>query len=96
MISLGTKLFKNFQFQWLADDMKENLVKEIDFLNDVKNCEKIEPLLKGLKVKVPKFYKNLCTSKVITMEFIDGYSITDKKRLKNDGISLNEIALNLS
>lgn len=30
------------------------------------------------------------------MEFINGYSITDRKRLSKDNISLNEIALNLS
>ena len=76
--------------------MEENLVKEIDFLNDVKNCKRIKPLLKGLKVKVPHFYTDFCTSKVITMEYIDGYSITNRERLKRDKISLNEIALNLS
>ena len=30
------------------------------------------------------------------MEYIDGYSITNRERLKRDKISLNEIALNLS
>ena len=43
-------------------------------------------------IKIPKIYKDLSTSKVLTLEFIDGYPITDIDKLKRDGIDEENIA----
>lgn len=71
--------------------MKEGLPQEIDFTNEIKNCERVEPLLKNL-IKIPKIYKEFSTTKVLTLEFIKGYPITDIESLKRDGINEEKIA----
>lgn len=62
--------------------MKSTLPQEVDFMNELLNTERLKPLIQNENVYVPKFFKPLCTSKVLVMEYIDGYSITDTKRLE--------------
>ena len=40
-LSLGKKLFKEFNYTWISDDMKRNLPQEVNFLNEIKNIEKL-------------------------------------------------------
>lgn len=87
-LELGKKLFKNFNYTWISDDMKTNLPKEVDFMNEVINSKKVEEILIGKNVYTPKIHEDLCSSKVLVMEFIDGYSITDTNRLQRDGIDI--------
>ena len=42
---MATKIFPEFQFQWLVDQIKANLPLELDFLNEGKNCEKMRDVL---------------------------------------------------
>ena len=56
--------------------MEEGLPQEIDFNNEIRNCERVKPLLKN-EIKIPKIYKEFSSSKVLTLEFINGYPITD-------------------
>lgn len=44
-----SSLFEDFRFQWLIDETKLNLPKELDFLNEAKNAEKIQNILKDFK-----------------------------------------------
>lgn len=76
--------------------MKKNLPQEVDFMNEIKNCEKLELLMKEKTIHIPYMYKHLSTSKVLVMEFIKGYSITDLNRLKEDGIEISEVAKKLT
>lgn len=81
-LSLGNKLFKEFNYTWISDDMKRSLPVEVNFLNEIKNIEKLKSKLHLKKVYTPKIYKNLSTSKVLVMEFINGYPITDTDKMK--------------
>ena len=76
--------------------MKEQLPREVNFLNEVIHCKKIKKILKNKYVSIPFMYENLSTDKVLVMEFIDGYPITDVARLKEDGIPISDIALHLT
>ena len=42
---MASKIFPEFQFQWLVDQIKANLPLELDFLNEGKNCEKTRDVL---------------------------------------------------
>lgn len=92
LVNLGNFFFKNFHFDWLLRETKRNIYEEINFLNEIKNCEKLKPILKNTNVKTPKFYKNYSTSKILTMEYIDGYSITNVDRLKKDNIDIGDVS----
>ena len=34
------RLFPDFEFGWIAEETRTNLPLELDFLHEVKNCEK--------------------------------------------------------
>ena len=54
-MKIASKLFPEFQFQWLVDQIKANLPKELDFLNEGKNCEKMRDVLNSFPhIKVGK------------------------------------------
>ena len=49
-----------------------------------------------MDIKTPKVYEELSYSNVLVMEYVNGYKITDSKRLKEDGYSLYEISEKLA
>lgn len=79
---------------WLCDCGNQ----ELDFLNEAKNSEKcLHNFLKlspriAAYVYAPKVYWNLSTSKLLTMEFIDGAQVNDVKTIKKLGIRPDEVA----
>lgn len=95
-IRIGNALFKDFNYNWIIDDMNTNLPKELNFHNEAKNCMKIKKLLPDNKIKIPYVHLSHSTKKLMIMEFVDGYSITDTERLKKDGIDISEVAKRVS
>ncbi|RZC78249.1 hypothetical protein C5167_002446 [Papaver somniferum] len=97
-------LFPSFDYRWLVDEMRESLPKaifvyqELDFVVEAKNSEKcldnfrrLSPHLRDY-VYAPKVYWNLTTSKLLTMEFIDGAQVSDVKEIKRRGIEPSDVA----
>ena len=96
LITAGKFFFKDFHFDWLVRETRRNLFEEIDFMNEIINCKKLKPFLKNSNVRTPKFYEEFSTSKILTMEYINGYSITKVDKLKKDNIDINDVAKNLT
>ncbi|XP_042519610.1 putative ABC1 protein At2g40090 [Macadamia integrifolia] len=92
------RFFPSFDYRWLVDEIRETLPKELDFLVEAKNSEKcldnfrkLSPHL-AVSVHAPMVYWNLSTSKLLTMEYIDGAQISDVKAIQRLGIQPNEVA----
>ncbi|KAK2634995.1 hypothetical protein Ddye_029787 [Dipteronia dyeriana] len=91
-------LFPSFDYRWLVDEMRESLPKELDFLLEAKNSVKVLDNFRKLSphianyVYAPKVYWNVSTSKLLTMEFIDGAQVNDVKTIKKLGIRTDEVA----
>lgn len=72
--------------------------QELDFINEAKNSEKCLENFQKLSphiaayVYAPKVYWNLSTSKLLTMEFMDGAQVNDVKTIKRLGIRPDEVA----
>ncbi|KAL9332607.1 hypothetical protein ACSQ67_002217 [Phaseolus vulgaris] len=71
---------------------------ELDFLTEAKNSErcldnfhKLSPHIANY-VYAPKVYWNLSTSKLLTMEFMDGAYVNDVKTIQKLGIDLHELS----
>ncbi|KAL6291090.1 hypothetical protein ACE6H2_008600 [Prunus campanulata] len=79
-------------------DGEKVAVKELDFINEAKNSEKCLENFQKLSphiaayVYAPKVYWNLSTSKLLTMEFMDGPQVNDVKTIKRLGIRPDEVA----
>ncbi|XP_011045017.1 PREDICTED: putative ABC1 protein At2g40090 isoform X1 [Populus euphratica] len=91
-------VFPSFDYRWLIDEIRESLPKELDFLVEAKNSEKCLQNFRKLSphiaeyVYAPKVHWNLSTSKLLTMEFMDGAHVSDLKTIQKLGIQPNEVA----
>ncbi|XP_021904261.1 putative ABC1 protein At2g40090 [Carica papaya] len=90
--------FPSFDYRWLIDEIRESLPKELDFFVEAKNSQKCMDNFRKLSphladyVYAPSVYWNLSTSKLLTMEFIDGAQVNDVKTIQRLGIRPNEVA----
>lgn len=72
--------------------------QELDFLNEAKNSIKCMDNFRRLSpdiaeyVYAPLVYWNLSTTKVLTMEFVEGAEVNDLKSIKKLGVSPHDIA----
>eukprot|EP01018_Ginkgo_biloba_P033544 Gb_18758 [translate_table: standard] len=91
-------IFPVFDYRWLIDEVRESLPKELDFIYEAKNSEQCVHNFKSLSphlapyIYIPKVYWNLSTSRLLTMEFMDGVGVTDVDAIKKLGIRPSDVA----
>jgi aarF domain-containing kinase len=96
-VNIGQRVFSDFNYAWLIDDMKLNLPQEVNFLIESSNCTKMGQLIKNEKrIRVPRIFTDSTTSKILTMSFENGFAITDKERMKRENIDVNKVAKELA
>lgn len=99
------KIFPEFEFDWLADEMRTNLPKELDFVQEAHNSERVlwnfkqnsrryQGVLESLKI--PKIMWKQTTSRVLTMEYCPGAKITDLEYMKNNSIDPYQVSKRLA
>ncbi|MCK5293948.1 MAG: AarF/ABC1/UbiB kinase family protein, partial [Arcobacteraceae bacterium] len=77
----------------LIEEFEKNIKDELNFKLEAMNLNRFYNLFKDDKrVKVPKLYKEYSTSKIITMEFIDGIKVSNIKQLNQHNIDNKKIA----
>lgn len=92
-IKLGNKVCKNFNYRWLYDDSCKSLRMETDFTIEAANIARITKLMKDNPYLIfPTVFREYSSKGVLTMEFVEGYSITQVERLKQDGVRPDFIA----
>lgn len=73
-------------------------LQELDFLVEAKNSEKCLDNFQKLSphiadyIYAPKVHWNLSTTKLLTMEFIDGVQVNDVKSIRRLEVQPNEVA----
>jgi ubiquinone biosynthesis protein len=74
-------------------EFSSTLRKELDFNNEVSNIERFGAQFANNRwIKVPRVFRELATSQVLTMEFISGYNIMDTPALERAGIRPAELS----
>ncbi|MFM7073848.1 MAG: ABC1 kinase family protein [Planctomycetota bacterium] len=77
----------------MAAEMARTLRRELDFALEERNLQQFAAqLADNAGVRVPKTFPEFCTSRVITMEWLDGIKLSDTARLRAAAIDLAEIA----
>ena len=75
-------LNRDIDLQSIIDDFGDLIYREIDYVAEAANAQRFNELYAGVTdVFVPKIYSELTTSKVLTMEWVDGFRLTDAKNL---------------
>ncbi|MBQ2652755.1 MAG: AarF/ABC1/UbiB kinase family protein [Methanobrevibacter sp.] len=77
----------------MAKEFERSIFKELNYMEEVKNINKITNNFKDVDyIKIPEVYPEYCTSKLITMELIDGYELPELYDTEVEGINNAEIA----
>ncbi|EDW19267.1 uncharacterized aarF domain-containing protein kinase 5 isoform X1 [Drosophila mojavensis] len=85
-------IFKDYNFGWILNDLRKNLVQELNFEQEGKNAERCARDLRNLSyVHVPKVYWGFTKKRVLTLEWIDGVKVSDLASIKKLGLSLKDV-----
>ncbi|KAF7315635.1 ABC1-domain-containing protein [Mycena indigotica] len=88
--------FPEFEFTWLAEEMKTNLPLEMNFVHEAANSKRAKKDFENVKCSlyIPEVLSS--TPRVLVMEFIEGGRVDDLTYLKKAGIDRNQVALELA
>jgi predicted unusual protein kinase regulating ubiquinone biosynthesis (AarF/ABC1/UbiB family) len=76
----------------IVDEFGIKLFEEIDYLNEGRNAERFAANFQNdPRVKVPSIYWRYCNKHVLTLEWINGYKLTDIPKLKESTLNANAI-----
>lgn len=76
----------------IVDEFGIKLFEEIDYLNEGRNAERFAANFQNdPRVKVPSIYWRYSSQHVLTLEWINGYKLTDIPNLKESNLNANAI-----
>ena len=76
----------------IVDEFGLKLFEEIDYLNEGRNAERFAANFQNdHRVKVPSIYWRYCSQHVLTLEWINGYKLTDLPKLKESNLDASAI-----
>lgn len=80
-------LNRDIDLQSIIDDFGVLIYREIDYVAEAANAQRFNELYAGVTdVFVPKVYSDFTTNKVLTMEWVDGFRLTDSASLSQSGL----------
>ncbi|MDM8539520.1 AarF/ABC1/UbiB kinase family protein [Desulfococcaceae bacterium HSG9] len=76
----------------IVDEFAKSLEREIDYTIEASNMERIAQLfLDDHTLYIPKVFRELTTSQIITMEFVEGVKVSDIQALSDMGLDRKRI-----
>lgn len=80
MLTLARWVKSGRQMEFLTKELKHYLLREIDYSHELTTANRIKELLAAdQRYKVPHYYEQYCSQKVLTMEFVDGFEVGHAK-----------------
>lgn len=96
LVKLTSLVFPDFKFDWLVDETKKNIPRELDFTQEGKNAEKIQNIFSHYHwLKIPKIHWEISSPRVLTMEFVKGGQVNDLKYIQNSNLNPYEVSSKL-
>ncbi|KAJ7132748.1 ABC1 family-domain-containing protein [Mycena crocata] len=88
--------FPEFEFTWLAEEMRTNLPLEMNFIHEAANSEKTRNDFRNLRTTlyIPEVIS--ATKRVLVMEYIEGGRVDDLAYLADANINRNQVALEIA
>ncbi|KAJ3118211.1 hypothetical protein HDU96_003251 [Phlyctochytrium bullatum] len=89
------KIFPDFEFDWLAEELRESLPRELDFTMEAENARIVaKNFQRDPVVKIPKVH--WANRRILVMEYIDGGKVDDVDYMKKHGINVHELSHELA
>jgi len=94
-------VFPQFEFGWLADEMRTNLPKELDFISEAHNSERVTKNLertwpRNCPIHIPKVFWNHVSKRILVMEYCPGAKVTNIQWMKARNINPRQVSDNLT
>ena len=84
---------KQYQLTRIVQELSKSMMAELDYSQEARNTEKIALQFQNNRhIYIPDIYWEFTTSRVLTMEYIDGIMVRNKDELLDKGYDLKEIA----
>ncbi|MCV9885488.1 ABC1 kinase family protein [Metabacillus halosaccharovorans] len=85
------------QFNVLFKELKQVIEQELDFQLEMKSLIYFKERYKSSSdiVQIPSVYKDLCTSKILVMEWVEGIRLSDEHQINQLPFSREELAKRL-
>ncbi|KAI9094334.1 ABC1 family-domain-containing protein [Phlyctochytrium arcticum] len=95
VVRLAKRIFPEFEFAWLAEEMQQSLPQELDFVHEAQNADKIRDFFADSSIlRIPRVYWS--NRRLLIMEFANGGKIDDLNYMKSHGINPQEVSAELS
>lgn len=84
---------KQYQLTRIVAELAKSILAELDYSQEARNTEKIALQFQNDKhIYIPNIYWEFTSSRVLTMEYIDGIMLSRRDQLLDKGYDLKEIA----
>ncbi len=84
---------RNLGFSGMVEEFAENVTEELDYSIEAYNARRLKESMRAFEyVRIPTIYSSYSTSKVITMEFMQGVKMTQVDAMDSAGIDRQELA----
>ena len=85
--------FKNYRPKAVVEEFRRTIHHELDFSRELRHAQQFtRNLTEKPGVHIARTYPDCSTSRVLTMEFLDGIKLADSQRLVAAGYDLQDIA----
>ncbi len=85
--------FQNYRPRAIAAEFQRTLTRELDFGRELRHMQQFaHDFCDDPCIHIPQPYPELSTSRVLTMELIEGIKLEDRQRLAKEGFDLAEVA----
>ncbi|KAF8629664.1 hypothetical protein AX17_005603 [Amanita inopinata Kibby_2008] len=88
--------FPEFEFTWLAEELRTNLPKEMDFVHEADNATRVTHDFADTRTSLYIPEVIVARKRVLIMEYIQGGRVDDLAYLASANIDRNKVALELS
>jgi Predicted unusual protein kinase len=80
---------------WVSiyEESERLLYEEINYLNEANNADRFAKDFSDIEwVRVPSVYREVTTPRVLTMEFVESFKLTDIERVEKEGLDRKLLA----
>ncbi|PSC71592.1 putative aarF domain-containing kinase 1 [Micractinium conductrix] len=87
-------LFPATRWRWLFEELQGQIEHELDFRNEAANATRLAECMAGRQdVTAPRIFPELCTRRVLTMEWVDGCKLSDVEGMLQAGLEPRQVGI---